>query len=143
MINRLFILFVALAMTTSLYARDDRIKLPIADAIGTEEAKSKLNQGIKFVFGQGASGVSKKFGNFQSNKKTNAFGKSDQAACNRAFLSAMLSFQDRAVREGGNAVINIKSYYKRNTFVSTTEFECGAGNIMAGVTFTGDVVKLK
>jgi hypothetical protein len=55
----------------------------------------------------------------------------------------MLSFQDRIAKEGGNAVVNIRSYYKKNEISSSTEFECGAGAIMAGVTFLGDVVTLE
>ena len=54
----------------------------------------------------------------------------------------MITLQDRAVAEGGNAVINIRSYYYKNDFSSATEFECGAGAIMAGVTMVGEVVKL-
>mgnify|MGYP003560680286 FL=1 len=55
----------------------------------------------------------------------------------------MLSLQARAVQEGGNAVIKITSYYKRNVFSSTSEFECGAGALMVGVALRGEVVKLK
>ena len=39
-------------------------------------------------------------------------------------------------------MINIYSYYYKNEFVSDTEFECGAGNVVAGVTIIGDVVTL-
>jgi len=68
--------------------------------------------------------------------------KSDQKACQWAFLSAMATLQDRAIKEGGNAVVNIHRYYYKNTFSSSTEFECGAGAVMSGVTMVGDVVKL-
>ena len=44
--------------------------------------------------------------------------------------------------EGGDAIMNIRSYYRRNLVDSETELECGAGALMAGVTFIGDVVKL-
>ena len=44
--------------------------------------------------------------------------------------------------KGGNAIVNIHSYYYKNAFSSSTEFECGAGAIMSGVTMVGDVVKL-
>jgi hypothetical protein len=43
----------------------------------------------------------------------------------------------------GNAVINIRSYYKKRDFRSNVEFECGNGSIMAGVTMIGDVVTLE
>ena len=40
--------------------------------------------------------------------------------------------KERAIAEGGNAVINIQSYYKKNELSSATEYECGAGAIMGG-----------
>ncbi len=46
------------------------------------------------------------------------------------------------MNEGGNAVINIASYYKKNTVSSDTEFECHAGAVIAGVAMIGDVVTL-
>lgn len=124
-------------------ARDTRAMFSLQDALGTEAAKEKLGDSVRFYFGEQEHPVAeKKFGEFMSNKKTNSFNKSDKQACEWAFLSAMLSFQQRALSEGGNAVVNIRSFYKRNEVSSTTEFECGAGGILAGVTFKGDVVQL-
>lgn len=124
-------------------ARDEHTMYSIQEAMGTEDAKAKLDGSVGFYFGdQKHPAIEKRFGEFMSNKKTNAFNKTDERACQWAFLSAMVSFQDRAIREGGNAVVNIRSYYKRNEISSSTEFECGAGNVIAGVTFKGDVVKL-
>ena len=139
-------LFVATMVLYSSQAvsRDDRLRFSIEDALSTDAAKEKLNTGIRFYFGDQQHGpIEKKLGKFTSNKKTNAFNKSDQEACEWAFLSAMISLQERAHREGGNAVVNIISRYKGVEFKSSTEFECGAGAIMAGVTMEGRVVKLK
>jgi uncharacterized protein YbjQ (UPF0145 family) len=55
----------------------------------------------------------------------------------------MLSFQERAASLGGNAIINIRSYYKKNEVSSETQYECGSGALMSGVTFQGEVVRLK
>jgi len=124
-------------------ARDDRMTFPVADAMTTDAARSALSSEIRMFFGDAAHpAVERSFGIFTSNKKTNAVGKSDKLACEWAFLSAMKSFQERAVREGGNAVINIRSIYKGKLLTSVTDYECGAGNIMVGVTFKGEVVKL-
>lgn len=128
---------------TSASARDDWIMFPIQDALNTVDAKDKLNQGVLFYFGsQKTPKVLQSFGEYQSNKKTNAFNKSDKEACEWAFLSAMLSFQQRALQMGANAVINIKSYYKKHLVDSPTEYECGAGTFVAGVTFKGTVAKV-
>jgi len=123
-------------------ARDSHLKLPIKDAMATAEAREKLGTDVKFVFGAPGPAGAKVIGTYTSNKKTNFANKSDKDGCERAFLSAMITFKERALREGGNAVINIQSYYKKNEFSSTTEYECGAGAIMGGVTFRGTVVKL-
>lgn len=135
---------VSLLLSGSVLARDDRNRYSIEEAMNIAGAKEKLDRGYTYRFGDQSHGrIVTNHGNFMSNKKTNAFGKSDKEACQWAFLSAMLSFQDRITQSGGNAVVNIQSYYKKNEFSSTTEFECGNGAVIAGVTFTGDVVTLE
>lgn len=137
-----FILSVILLVAQQVFARDTRSMLPISEALSTPDAQAKL-EGVKFYFGnQKHPSVEQTIGEFKSNKKTNAFNKSDKEACEWAFLSAMLSFQQRALDEDGNAVVDIKSNYKNNEVVSDTEYECGAGAIIAGVAFKGTVVKL-
>ena len=117
---------------------------PIAAAMSAPEAKARLDAGIQFFFGAAAHPtVAKSFGVYTSNKKTNGTNKSDQEACEWAILSAMLSFQQRAIELGGNAVINIRSYYDKHEVSSETEYECGSGALMSGVTFQGEVVKLE
>src|SRR5690606_33086689 len=119
-------------------ARDERLKMPLAAAMESEEAKQKLGSEIKFFFGAQASPQpARTFGTFTSNKKTNFANKSDEEGCKIAFLSAMISLRDRALREGGDAVVNIHSVYKNVPFKSETEYECGAGKIMGGVALRG------
>jgi hypothetical protein len=141
----LALVLVALgAASAPAVARDDRTRFPVAEALTATEAKARLGGDIRFFFGkQPVPAVERSFGTFTSNKKTNAANKSDKLACEWAFLSAMLSFQDRARQLGGNAVINIRSTYRGGLLESETEYECGAGALIAGVTFTGEVVRLK
>lgn len=125
-------------------ARDDIKDFSVTDALATEKAKEVLGSDIKFYFGAQSHGaVSKKFGEFGTNKKTNAFGKTDREACEWAFLSAMKALRERAQREGGNAVVNIRSNYRSNTTSSPDTFKCGSGAVMAGVALLGDVVLIK
>jgi uncharacterized protein YbjQ (UPF0145 family) len=136
--------FAALLAATTTVARDTKVMWPIADAMATPDAQARLNMGVQFFFGDtDHSPVAQSFGEFMSNKKTNGANKSDKEACEWAFLSAMLSFQQRAVAVGGNAVINIRSYYRQNEVSSGTQYECGSGALMSGVTFKGEVVKLQ
>jgi len=139
----LYLSVVVVFASVSVEARDDRNMWSIADAMNLEDAKQRLNGDVRFYFGdQRHPKVLKKLGEYMSNKKTNAFNKTDKQACEWNFLSAMITFQERARRMGGDAVINIRSYYKRHTVSSQTEFECGSGTFVSGVTFLGDVVKL-
>lgn len=125
-------------------ARDTEGNYSIAEALAMEEAKQRLGDDIAFYFGeQKTPKVEKSYGEFKTNKKTNAFNKTDKEACQWVFLSAMLELKSRAVREGGNAVINIKSNYKNNLTSSNDTFRCGAGALMAGVALTGEVVKIQ
>ena len=123
-------------------ARDDRLKLPIREAMSTPDAQAKLTGQVKFFFdSQKAPKAEKTLGTFTANRKANFFGKGDTAACQRAFLSAMIALQERALREGGNAVVDIHSYYKKVEFRSDTEYECAAGTFVGGVALRGTVVK--
>ena len=129
-----------LALGVSLSARDDVLYFSVADVLNSPKAKEVLNPNIKISFGSGTKGDFLQKG-LMSNKKTNAVNKSDQEACEWALLSALKTFQERAVREGGTKVVNLTGYYKKQPFDSKTQFQCGAGSIMAGVTLKGDIAK--
>lgn len=135
----------ALVLCSShVFARDDVGSYSITNIMNSDVAKSKLGKDVSFYFGEQSYGKAlKDFGEFKTNKKTNAFGKSDEEACNWVFLSAMIALKERAIKEGGNAVVDIKSNYKNNLISSTETFQCGAGAVMAGVALTGKVVTLK
>ncbi|CAN0624331.1 conserved exported protein of unknown function [Burkholderia multivorans] len=128
--------------TSHVFARDTIDNYPVADALGSEPGKVGDDVALYFA-GQPHPAVRKSFGHFATNKKTNAFGKSDLEACQHVFLSAVIELQERARKEGGNAVINIQSNYRNELRSSATEFTCGAGAIIAGVALVGDVVTLK
>lgn len=128
---------------TTATARDDIGRYSVDELLKTSKAQQTLDPEIKLFFGkQDAGKVLSTYGEVQTNKKTNAVNKSDKEACQWVMLSALKAMQQRARKEGMNAVVNISSFYKKREFVSDTEFECGAGFLMAGVTLKGDLVKL-
>lgn len=143
MLTRLLCLTLTLLLPLAAQARDTKHMLPLADAMKTDAAKEQLTQGIKFYFGKQGPKFKKSLGTHTANRKTNAFGKSDEQACEWVFLSSLVALRDRALADGGDAVINIHSYYKKSPMHSDTEFECHAGAFTAGVALRGTVVKLK
>lgn len=133
----------ALTLSAGAQARDDQRMYPLAEALAAPAAQGKLDPAIKLYFGQQAHpAVAKEMGEWKTNKKTNGLNKSDKEACEWVFLSAVMELQERAQKEGGNAVINIKSNYKNNERSSETEYMCGSGALMSGVALKGTVVKL-
>jgi hypothetical protein len=126
-------------------ARDDRLKFPVEAALAKGQTyHDKIDPGIRLYFGdQATPPIVKTIGEWTANKKTNAANKSDQEACDIAFISAVVSLQGRARREGGNAVVGITSVYKNEPFKSAADYMCGAGHIIAGVALRGTVVTLE
>ena len=143
--RRIFRLILVAGVLVTVYpvqARDTKYLLPIKAALEVKDAEEKLDGSIKFYFGnQETPKIVSKLGTDVSNRKTNAFGKSDEKACNWAFLSAMIALERRAKQLGANAVVNIVSYYQKIEMSSTTDFECHAGAVIAGVALKGDFVK--
>ncbi|PCK07003.1 MAG: excinuclease [Alteromonadaceae bacterium] len=138
--RKIAVFIIVLVISTVSHARDHVGDYQIAGAL----QEAVLGDDISFYFGgQKHPKIIKGHGAFPTNKKTNAFNKSDLQACNWVFSSAMKSLRDRARREGGNAVVNIRSNYKSNTTSSEVSFKCGAGKFVAGVALIGTVVTVK
>lgn len=135
-------LLSAVAATPAL-ARDTRYTLPFAEVLAMPEAKTELDGSVAFYLaGQKTPKVINKMDEGVSNRKTNGVGKEDQVGCRWAALSALKAFQETAKQKGANAVIDIESYYKRNSFKSATEYECHAGAVIIGVALKGTYAKV-
>lgn len=131
----------ALLISGTAQARDDVLTLPLDSIIGTDKAKQALLNVPIYFSGQSHPEISSNWGEVSTSRKTNAVGKSDEEACQWVLLSALKVLQEAAQKRGYDAVVNIRSNYKHNEFSSATEFQCGAGKIMAGVALKGDLVK--
>jgi hypothetical protein len=137
------VLGVLFGSVGSVSARDDKLTFSIHGALDRAEFKQKLDPGVQLYFGATwHAAPTEDKGIFKTNKKTRAFGRSDQDACDWAFLSALLQLQERARQMGANAVVEIESVYKNTPLVSEKEYLCGAGGMMSGVALNGRIVKL-
>lgn len=144
--KRSIFLLAALTMAgmgTAL-ARDTVLHVPFQEVLEMPEAKTQLDGSVKFFLaGQNTPTVLEKMGDGVSNKKTNGANKEDREGCKWAALSALVSFQDSAKRNGANAVVDMVSYYKKSPFSSPTDFECHAGGIVIGVALKGTYAKIQ
>lgn len=125
-------------------ARNTRYTLAIADVKADPRYAEAVPDDVAFYFAdQQHPAVENNFGEVVTNRKGNSAGRPDEEACRWTMMSALKQLHDSAVEQGGNAVINIVSYYRKEVFASSTQYECHAGAIISAVALKGTVVKLK
>lgn len=133
-----------LAVASIAQARDTRVEQSLHELVNSAEARNVgIDGSVKFYLAGEKVSVVERLGEDVTNKKTNAANKSDAEACRWVALSALRALQDGAKSRGANAVVDIVSYYKKNEFKSTTNYECYAGAILAGVALKGTYAKVK
>jgi uncharacterized protein YbjQ (UPF0145 family) len=133
-----------LALAPAAHARDTRLELPLQELVNSDEARAAgIDGSVRFYLAGQKVAVSQRMGEDVANRKTNAFNKSDREACRWVALSALKALQEKARQQGANAVVDIVSYYKKNEFRSTTNYECHAGAFTAGVALKGTYAKVK
>lgn len=137
--NKTLFLFVGFLLTGCTAA--GTLYRPITDDLNSARAYDFLNPEIKMYFGKSEI-KGKNLGTYTANKRTNSSNKPSYEACQIAFLSAVKSLQNRAVKEGGNAVVNIHSYYKGVPQWSDTTYRCEDGHVATAVTLRGTVIKM-
>lgn len=139
-LSKILAVSITAILTAACAPRDTTHYFSINEALNSPKAKEILDPKIKLHFGKAVKGQVVA-ADLVSNRKTNSSNKTDQEACQIAFLSAVKQFQDRAASNGATKVSNIVSYYKKNTYTSTTQYECHAGRAISGVALKGDLVK--
>lgn len=130
-------------IASDVEARDTRLEVDFAETIERGLREGVLDGSVRFYLaGVEHPAVQQPLGNGASSRKTNAVGKSDEAACEWAALSVLKAFQEQAKRKGANAVVNVVSNYDRVEFRGEGTYECRAGTLMAGVALKGEYAKL-
>lgn len=105
--------------------------------LASEEAKSALNSSVPVSFGGGGHTVR---ANLITRQAANAANKSDEAACERAFINAALKFQQTAQSHGANRVTNFHSYYNRQV-LRGGQYDCEVGTFHARVVIRGNIAR--
>jgi len=141
--NALIVALLAACCVAPAVARDNVVKIPLQSVLDMPEAKEKLDGSVKFYLaGSKTPKIEKKFGDDVGNEKTNSVGKTAERACQWAALSALIAFQNHAKQQGANAVVDLVSYYKKETSSSPTDIDCHDGTIITGVTLKGTYAKV-
>lgn len=126
-------------------ARDTTHFLPFDAVVAEATQAGRLDGSVKFYLAgnKPAGKVSVINPNITTSQKTNAFGKSDEAACNWVLQSALIKLQNAAKAAGANAVVEIASNYQNKEYRDSSKYECHAGAIMAGVALKAQLATVK
>ncbi len=136
-------LLMLITAVSPVFAKDSWHKFSAKEAQDSSLGKEKLKPEIKlYMKGEKHAKIIKTLGEFKTNRRTRGFGRSAQAACEWTFVTALMALQDRAIREGGNAVVDIYSITKNKEFVSAEKYSCAKGGLAANVALMGTVAKL-
>ena len=136
---------LASSLCMSAQARNTEHNFPIKNVLENPNFQDKLNANIKLVFGKpvAANATVVGEGEYKTAKKTNSFNKTDQEACDWAFLSAIMALQSKAASLNADTVTNIKSFDNNGELSSDSEYRCRAGAMVSGVSLKGTMVKSK
>jgi len=141
--NTLLVALLAACCATPAIARDTVVKVSLDSVLEQPEAKEKLDGSVRFFLaGAKTPHVEKKLGDDVTNQKTNGFNKSAEHGCKHVALSALIALQEGAKRAGANAVVDIVSYYKKETSTSATDIECHDGAFISAVALKGTYAKV-
>ncbi|WP_339486990.1 excinuclease [Pseudomonas sp. EL_65y_Pfl2_R95] len=139
-----FVLAILAAVPGLSQARDTKLMLDFHTVVVDATEEGRLDGSVKFYLaGEKVPGKSSPLTEVVTNKKTNAFNKSDQEACSWVLKSALIELQESAKQAGANAVVDISSFYKRNEMRDSKNYECHAGAFVAGVALKGKLAKVK
>lgn len=137
------IVAACLLSAVSAMAADVKKKFTIESARSSAAVQQVLDGDIAMYWGnQPHPAIAKSIGVYKTSKRTNGFMKAEEGACAHALASALIVFQERARKEGGNAVVGLVSNIKDMEESSETEYSCLVGGMMVNVALKGTVVKL-
>ena len=132
------------ALPMASHAADKVVHLAFDNAVKAATASGKLDGSVKFYLaGTAPAGrVTVVNDNVSINRKTNAFGKQEQATCDWALQSALIALQDDAKKAGANAVTDIVGDYNGSEYRDPLNYECHVGFLMSGVELKAKLAKV-
>jgi len=139
----IFFLILGCCIPELSFSENALVQFEIDKALDNPKIIKAIDQDIRLYWdGEKHPNIKTNFGEFKTSKRTNKFGKSREKACQWALASAINVLQKRARREGGNAVVDIKSNIQNKEFSSPDSYECLCGFMMVNIALKGTVVKL-
>jgi len=132
-----------LVAPTAAMASDKVVHLSFENGVAAALKAGFIDGSVKFYLaGTGPRGGTVVNDNVTINRKTNAFGKSDETTCDHVLATDLIYLQNEAKQAGANAVTDIASNYNGTVFSDGRNYECHKGFLMSGVALKAKLVKL-
>ncbi|WP_420994009.1 excinuclease ATPase [Cupriavidus sp. 30B13] len=142
----------ALLAGTGAQAADQLLNQPIDKALASAEARSRVDPSIRLLFGFNRLPDAQGGQSYKTVKRirrpvdnSSATGGApppgDEELCATTFVQAVQELQQRAMKEGGNAVVDIRSNWKNDETASDSTYVCAKGAAYIGVALKGVVVR--
>ncbi|WP_341675773.1 hypothetical protein [Niveibacterium sp. SC-1] len=130
-----------LFISNAAIARNDSVMVPLQPVM---DQIAKQGGAVRFYFAKQATPeVAEKLSTFTVSRN-GALRAEQSDACQKLAGQVIDQMRERAVSEGADGVVNIRSTYIKGTEVGTeTEFECRIGNVRVAIQFSGELVKFK
>ncbi len=146
MIGKIPTLAFAILLAGLVYpaeARNVPYRLPLQPLLDSPQFRDSGSSDMMFLFGNTPSvpGISV-ISSLVVTRKARIPGKADEIACATAMVAALRELRDHAVRQGGNAVVNVNSAFRGNIFSSATDYECHAGSHSVVITLQASIAKV-
>jgi hypothetical protein len=120
-------------------ARNEITMINIDQVLKSDDAKSQLDPEVRFYFGsQRHPAAAADFG--ETSVKGKAGGDTDYLACSKAFVEALEDLQKTAKKTGANAVVDVRSFFRRKENFSATQVECHSGSFSSVVELRGHLI---
>jgi uncharacterized protein YbjQ (UPF0145 family) len=97
---------------------------------------------VKFYFGDQKHPVGKVLGEIKTSGKTNSFNKDGETACQRVLANALIRLSEAAQKRGGNAIVDIHTWFGAQDVSSSNEYICAAGAVIARTEVKGTVMRI-
>ena len=142
-IIRLVSLVLGLLLPLGAQARETELFVSAEGAVNSEHAVGYLLDVPFFLKGLPGAPTGKALFTVTSEQATRGAFRSDTASCRIAFLTALRKLQERARRDGGDAVVNIVSVTRDVRTESPTDFRCVAGAMIVHVGLEGTILDVE
>ncbi|MDB5470438.1 MAG: Excinuclease ATPase subunit [Caulobacter sp.] len=135
---------VALAAAgPGMAARDVVVDIDIANAMFDPVVEEAIPDGVKIYFAGQPVRIEKIIAPTKSSRRTTRGQGGGAMACHKALANVLKGMGEQALRNGANAVVNLKSNNMNIVTESSTTYKCRLGGNLVNVALIGDLAVVK